>query len=242
MLQLKTGLVLSIALGLLAGPVMAEEAQVRKAFQARFPGMKLESVTRTPFAGVYEVVFDGQIVYTDQRLTYLMTGNLFDVRGTAERNLTRERNMQLTADLLVKSRDLAIRRVKGNGRRVLYTFEDPNCGYCKELQKELLRINDVTLYTFLLPIVSPPDSMEKSRAVWCARDRGRAWEELLAKGSVSNTSKTCDTTAIERSIQLAERLGVRGTPAVYLASGQQIGGYLAADKIEQALASAPPAR
>ncbi len=215
---------------------MADEADVRKAFQAKFPAMKIDSVTRMPFPGLYEIVFDGQIVYTDEKLTYLMSGNLFDLRSAQERNLTGERRDQLAAGALVKAQPNAIKRVRGSGKRVVYTFEDPNCGYCKELQKELNKMTDITVYTFLLPILSP-DSNEKAKAVWCAKDRAKAWDDLMNKAALpANAVKTC-ATPLEENQLLAQRFGVRGTPAVYLANGQQVGGYLPADKLERALAA-----
>lgn len=221
---------------LTAVPAHANEGNARKAFEARFPTMKVESITRMPFPGLYEIVFDGQVVYTDEKLTYLMSGNLFDLRSTQERNLTRERRDQIASGALVNAQANAIKRVKGNGKRVVYTFEDPNCGYCKELQKELNKMTDITVYTFLLPILSP-DSAEKSKAVWCAKDRGRAWDDLMNKAALpANAVRTC-ATPLEDNQRLAQRFGVRGTPAVFLANGQQVGGYLPADKLEQALAA-----
>jgi len=212
----------------------ASEAGVRQAFLARFPGATVESITRMPVGGLYEVVFEGQIVYTDEKVTYILSGNLFDLRGSTQRNVTLERSMQLAAQMLAKSQDGAIKRVKGNGKRVLYTFEDPNCGYCKELQKELVKVNDVTIYTFLWPILSP-DSVDKSKAIWCSKDRVRAWDEAMTKGVTPGAArKDCDT-PLEKNAQLAQRFGIRGTPAIYLANGQQIGGYVPADKLEQAL-------
>jgi thiol:disulfide interchange protein DsbC len=227
--------VLVVALFACSLPALAIEDIVRKGFQARFPEMKVESVTRTPFPGVFEVVFDGQVVYTDEKLSWLMTGNLFDLRTPQERNLTRERRDQIATAALAKAQGNAIKRVRGNGRRVIYTFEDPNCGYCRDLQRELNKLNDVTVYTFLLPILSA-DSNEKSRAVWCAKDRARAWDDLMNRTATPAAAPRNCTTPIEDNQALAQRFGVRGTPAVYLANGQQIGGYLPADKIEQALA------
>jgi thiol:disulfide interchange protein DsbC len=217
-----------------AAPAQANEAAVRQAFLARFPGSSIDSITRMPMGGLYEIVFEGQIVYTDEKVSYVMSGNLFDLRGNTERNLTRERMSQIAAQTLAKSHDSAIKRVKGNGKRVIYTFEDPNCGYCKELQKEFTKMNDVTIYTFLVPILSP-DSAEKSKAIWCSRDRARAWEDAMLKGAVAaGAKKDCDT-PLDKNMQLAQRFGIRGTPAVYLANGQQIGGYVPQEKIEQAL-------
>jgi thiol:disulfide interchange protein DsbC len=202
--------------------------------QGRFPDIQVESVNRTPFSGLYEVVLGGRVLYTDEKASYIFFGSLLDVRGSGERDLTRERVSQLNAQALRKATDNAIKRVRGNGKRVIYSFEDPNCGYCREFQKELQKINDVTVYTFLWPILSP-DSVEKSRAVWCSKDRAKAWDDLMLRGVVPQAAK-CDA-PLERNIELAQRFGARGTPAVFLADGTVIGGYLPADKLEQALNS-----
>jgi thiol:disulfide interchange protein DsbC len=235
--MLKKFVICTLALaGLMCPAARADEAAVRQVFQAKFPKVALESITKTPFAGVYEVVMDGQVFYTDDKATYLFSGNLLDIRAAEPRNLTQESSNKLAAATLAKSTDLAVKRVKGNGKRVLYTFEDPNCGYCKELQKELTKITNVTIYTFLWPILSP-DSVEKSKAIWCAKDRAKAWEEAMSKGTVPNGKRDCDT-PLEKNAQLAQRFGIRGTPAVYTGNGQQIGGYAPAEKLEAALASA----
>ncbi|HSB49496.1 MAG TPA: DsbC family protein, partial [Burkholderiales bacterium] len=147
--------ILAIAASIAATGAAASEAAIQKAFQARFTSATVESVTRTPFPGIYEVIFNGQIAYTDEKLSFVFFGNLVDLRAGAERNLTRERSAQLNAQSLRKSSDNAVKRVRGNGKRVFYTFEDPNCGFCRELQKEVMKLNDVTVYTFLWPILSP---------------------------------------------------------------------------------------
>jgi len=219
----------------LAAAADADEAGVRQAFQAKFPKMSIDSVGRTPFAGMFEVVVDGQVFYTDAKLSYLFSGNLLDVRGQQPRNLTQETTGRLAAGALAKSTDFAVKRVRGNGKRVLYTFEDPNCGYCKELQKELVKLNDVTIYTFLWPILSA-DSVEKSKTIWCARDRAKAWDDYMIKGVALKGKTDCDTSALERNAKLAQRFGLRGTPAIYIGSGEQVGGYVPAEKLEAVLA------
>jgi thiol:disulfide interchange protein DsbC len=232
--MLKKLLVSALAVAWLsAGAANADEAAVRQAFQSKFPKMTVESVSRTPFANLYEVVIDGQVFYTDDKGSYLFSGNLLDLRGSQPRNLTQETTGKLAATVLAKSTDNAVKRVRGNGKRVIYTFEDPNCGYCKELQKELAKLNDVTVYTFLWAILSP-DSVEKSKAIWCSKDRARAWDDVMLKGAVPTGKRDCDT-PLERNAQLAQRFGLRGTPGVYLANGEQIGGYVPAEKIEAAL-------
>jgi thiol:disulfide interchange protein DsbC len=224
-----------IVAGLVSTAVRADEATVRQAFQAKFPKMPIESVNKTPFPGMYEIVLEGQILYTDEKLTYLLSGNLLDIRSREPRNLTQETTSRIAASALAKSTDLALKRVRGNGKRVIYTFEDPNCGYCKELQKELVKVQDVTIYTFLWPILSQ-DSIDKSKSIWCSKDRAKAWEDFMIKGVAPTGKRDCDTTALEKNARLAQRFGLRGTPGVYIAGGEQIGGYVPADKLEAALA------
>jgi thiol:disulfide interchange protein DsbC len=216
-----------------ATAALADENSVRQAFQSKFPNRQVESITKTPFPGLYELTVGGEIIYTDEKLNYIFIGNLLDARGPQPRSLTEQSMNRLMASTLAKSQDLAVKRVKGNGKRVIYTFEDPNCGYCKELQKEFTKINNVTIYTFLMPILSQ-DSVDKSRAVWCAKDRGRAWDDLMIKGVIPVNKRDCET-PLERTEQLRQRFNLRGTPMVYLANGEQIGGFVPAEKIEAAL-------
>lgn len=225
-----------VVAGLVAGTAHASETAIRQGFQAKFPNATVESVARTPFAGIYEVVFNGQIAYTDEKLNFVFFGNLVDVRAGAERNLTRERSTQLNSQALRKASDNAVKRVRGNGKRVLYTFEDPNCGFCRELQKEVMKLNDVTVYTFLWPILSP-DSVEKSKAVWCSKDRPKAWDDLMSRGIAPPAGAACDV-PFEKNHELAQRFGIRGTPAIFLTDGRQVGaGYVPAAELEQALNS-----
>jgi thiol:disulfide interchange protein DsbC len=221
---------------LVAGAAHASEALIRKGVQARFPELAVESVQKTPFGGVYEVVVGGRVIYTDEKVSYLFIGNLIDARGAAERDLTRERNAQLAVQALKKASDQAIKRVRGNGKRVIYTFEDPNCGYCKQLQKELAKINDITIYTFLWPILSQ-DSVDKSRAIWCAKDRAKAWDDAMLRGAAAQSDGNC-AVPFDKNHELTQRFGIRGTPAIFLADGRMLGGFLPAAELEKEMGSA----
>ncbi len=212
----------------------ADETRVRQAIQVKFPKFQVDTVTRTPFAGLFEVVMGGEVIYTDGKAEFMMGGTLYDLRTMPMRNMTQDTTQKIVSKALAASHDSAIKMVRGNGKRVLYTFEDPNCGYCRELYKELGKMTDITVYTFLLPVLSP-DSTDKSRAIWCARDRGKAWEQMMLKGALTEASKPCDT-PLAKTAEIAQRLGIRGTPAIFLVNGQQLGGYLPAPQIEQALA------
>jgi thiol:disulfide interchange protein DsbC len=214
----------------------ANEAKIRQVLEGKFPTLKVESVTKAPFAGLYEVVLDGEIVYTDEKVEYFFGGNLYDIRTLPPRNLTQVSSSRMIVKQLAAAQDMAIKRVKGNGSRILYTFEDPNCGYCKQLSQELTKISDVTVYTFLTPILSQ-DSVDKSRAVWCSSDRAKAWDDLMLNAVLPAGGAACNA-PIERSIALMKRFGVRGTPALYFANGQHIGGFVPAEQIEKALNSA----
>jgi len=220
---------------LLATPLHADEAAVRQAFQAKTKAT-VESVSKSPIPGIYEVIAEGQLFHTDEKVTYVFRGMLLDLRGKEPRDIAEEATSRYMAATLAKSTDLAFKRVKGSGKRVIYTFEDPNCGYCKLLQKEFVKMNDVTIYTFLLPILSP-DSMDKSKAIWCSKDRAKAWDDFMLKGVAPTGRRDCDTSAIEKNQQLAQRLKLRGTPAVYLGNGEQVGGMVPAEKLEAALAA-----
>jgi thiol:disulfide interchange protein DsbC len=151
-------------------PTLADEASVKKAVEAKIGG-PVTSVTKTTYLGLYEVYADGQVLYTDEKVSALLIGSLID--GKTMKNVTTERMQKLTA---IKFSELplaqAVKQVRGDGKRVFATFEDPNCGYCKKMAKEIAKLDNVTIYTFLYPILSP-DSLEKSNQIWCASDRSR---------------------------------------------------------------------
>jgi len=200
------------------------------------PTMLIESVAQSPIAGLREVVIDGGIVYTDEKAEYVFGGSIFDIRTLPPRNLTEGRTRELVARILSDARALAIRRVSGDGARVLFTFEDPNCGYCKALHREIAKLDNLTVYTFLMPILSE-DSVQKAHAVWCAKDRARAWDELMAKGVMPGEGSACPH-PLDRIAALARRFQVASTPSIFLGDGTALGGYRSAADIEKAFGAA----
>jgi thiol:disulfide interchange protein DsbC len=232
--RLMAGLLAAILLG--SGTASADEASVRTILQKRLPTMNVESVARTPFAGLYEVLLDGEILYTDEKGEYFFGGNIYDIRTLPPRNLTEDRQRQVAAGAFLKARDLAIKRVRGDGTRLLFTFEDPNCSYCKALARELAKLDNVTIYTFLTPLLSR-DSVEKSLAVWCSKDRAAAWEELMAGGAVPEGDKAC-ANPLKQIGGLLRRFQIQVTPAIFLGDGRHIGGMRTALDIEKALTAA----
>jgi thiol:disulfide interchange protein DsbC len=215
-------------------PTLADEAAViKKAVETKL-ARTVTSVTKTPYLGLYEVYVDGQIVYTDEKVSALLIGALVD--GKTMKNVTDERMQKLTA---IKFADLplalAVKQVRGDGKRVFATFEDPNCGYCKKLAKDIAKLENVTIYTFLYPILSP-DSLEKSNQIWCATDRAKAWNEWMIDGKAPSGKGDCDTTAVKKTIEMGRKLAITGTPTIFFADGERIPGAIPIAKIEQKLA------
>ncbi len=236
-----------LCLALLAALPLAANAQeqlIRKAVAQKFPNAKVESVTRTAFPGLLEIVVDGSVFYTDDKFSFVIDGSLIDTRTWT--NITQARRDEIEARLQgpINFRDLplaqAVKIVRGNGRRVIATFEDPNCGFCRQFHAQLLKLNDVTIYTFLYPIISPPDSVEKSRAVWCARDRARAWDEVMTTGKIAPAAANCKA-PIDEVLQLGQKYNVKSTPTIFLSDGTRLRGALPPEQLEQAIAAAAKA-
>jgi thiol:disulfide interchange protein DsbC len=221
----------------LPGAAFAGDEAIRALFESKLHG-KIEQINKAPIAGLYEVVVDGQIMYIDEKATYFIAGNL--VEAKTMKNLTAEKKAMLTDKKLGQlPYDLAIKQVRGNGKNVLVTFEDPNCGYCKKLANELKQVDNVTIYTFLIPILSE-DSVDKSKAIWCSADRAKSWNEWMINNvaPVATAGSKCDPgPVLDKNLKLSQSLGVRGTPFIYFpATKQQVGGYISAAEIEKALA------
>lgn len=224
-----------IALAAILAPLaQADEADVKRAIEAWLAkdGIKVDVVRKAGFLNLYEVQVGGDIIYTDDKANYVILGNVLDIKK--RRNLTEERKDRLSqikfSDLPL---DLAVKTVKGNGKRVLVTFEDPNCGWCKKLAAELQQVDNVTIYTFLVPLLGGEDSNAKNRAIWCAPDRGKAWTEFMLHNTLPPEGKCA--APLDQVAALAHRLNVRGTPTLILADGTRKPTFLPAAKIEQLL-------
>jgi thiol:disulfide interchange protein DsbC len=215
----------------------AQEAVLRKNLAERIPQLKgIEEVNKTPIPGLFEIRVNGtEIYYTDAQGNYLIQGNLIDTK--LRRNLTDERIDKLTAikfDTLPFKDAFAI--VRGNGQRKLAVFEDPNCGYCKRFERDLQKVDNVTVYLFLLPILGP-DSMEKSKAIWCAKDRATAFQDFMVRDqAVAAASSSCDTAALNRNVELARTYRITGTPTLVFSNGTRVPGAIDAPKVEKLLA------
>jgi len=209
----------------------AGEAEIRQSLQSKFPGIgKLEHVAKTPYSGLYEVVVGEQLLYTDEQGQYLFDGSIIEVKSRTD--LTEQRRHALFAiDFNTLPLKLAVKKVKGNGQRKMAYFTDPNCGFCRKLEKELSQVNDVTLYLFMYPIFQ--GSAEIVRNVHCAKDPVKAWDELMLKGKAPATA-SCKTPT-DQVMALAKKLRVNGTPNLIFADGTQVPGYLPAAELEKHL-------
>ncbi len=191
---------------------------------------EVTQVNKSPIAGLYEVVTPGHIYYADEGGRYLIDGSMFELSSRS--NLTEMRSRKLFAiDFNKLPLELAVKKVKGQGRRKMAYFTDPNCSYCKKLERELLKVNDVTLYLFLYPLF--PGSAEKVARVWCSKDRAKAWDDLMAGEELAAANK-CETPTA-KVLALGKRFGVNGTPSLIFADGEVSFGYMPAAELEKAL-------
>lgn len=230
MLKKMLSLTLAAAFASLA---VADEADIKKAMEARL-GAKVESVSKSGYLGLYEVYADGAIFYTDDKVSAIVVGGQM-IDAKSMKNVTDERMKKLTAirfsDLPL---DRAIKQVRGDGKRVLATFEDPNCGYCKRLAKELQKLDNVTVYVFLYPILSE-DSVRKSKQIWCAADRSKAWNDWMIDGKAPAGREDCDTSAVTRNQEFGRKLNISGTPTMFFGDGERVPGAVPLARIEQKL-------
>jgi thiol:disulfide interchange protein DsbC len=225
------------ALSLLAGPARANEDEIRKTLTERFANLpKIDEIRTTPMPGIWEVRIGTDIMYSDAKGTYLLQGSMIDT--ATRRNLTEERVDKLSAiDFASLPLKDAIVWKNGNGKRKIAVFADPNCGYCKRLEKDLVNVKDVTVYTFVIPILGG-DSPEKSKSIWCAKDNTTVWRNWMIDGTApARVMGQCDAAAIERNTALAKKHKVTGTPAIVFEDGTRAPGAIPAAEIEKRMAA-----
>lgn len=238
---IRHGLMLTLVGTMLGGvvlPAQADEAAIRKALAERMTNFpKIDEITKTPL-GLYEVRVGTDIYYTDEQGDYLIEGQVIETKSRA--NITQARIDKLTAiDFASLPLKDALVWKQGTGARKIAVFADPNCGYCKRFERDLQQLKDVTVYTFVYPILGP-DSQEKSRNIWCAKDGTKAWLSWMLEGTVPPRAMgSCDTAALERNTAMGMKHKITGTPTVLFEDGKRIPGALGLDKLEkQLLASA----
>ena len=214
---------------LAAGAAQANEAAIRKALTPKLGGAKIEGVQPAPMAGLWEVRVRGrsgvQLLYTDAAGAFLIDGNLYDLKN--DRNLTDERLRVLNA---IKFESLpfeqAVKVQRGDGRRVVAMFSDPYCPYCQKFEQTLQKINDITIYVFMYPVIRPQNA-DHSKAVWCSADRQKAWLDLALHHKPPPAAPSC-ANPVEKNLELGQSLGVNGTPTLIFANGERVGGGMGA--------------
>jgi thiol:disulfide interchange protein DsbC len=212
-------------------PVLADEAAIRKNLAQRLPEFpKIDEVSKTALPGIWELRIGSEVLYTDEEGNHLIQGELIDTK--TKNNLTQQRINKLTA---IKFDELPLKDAmvikQGNGSRKLAVFADPNCGYCKRLERDLVALKDVTIYNFVYPVLGP-DSNEKSRAIWCSKDAMKTWRDWMIDGvTPPRAMGKCDDAAITRTIEYGKKYRINGTPAIVFENGDRVPGALPAAEL-----------
>jgi len=224
-------------LALSAQFAVADEAAIRKSIAERLPDFpKIDEVSKTPIPGIYELRIGTEVLYTDEQGNHLIEGSLIDTKTRA--NLTEARVSKLTAiDFSKLPLKDAIVWKQGTGARKLVVFADPNCGYCKKFERDLQQVKDVTVYTFLYPILGG-DSSDKSRNVWCAKDATKVWRDWMIEGTpIPASAGPCDASVLQRNVALGRKYRITGTPGLVFEDGTHKPGAVPAAVVEQLLAA-----
>ncbi|HEX6632653.1 MAG TPA: DsbC family protein [Usitatibacter sp.] len=208
---------------------------IKAEIQKKLPEAPVESVQKTPYGNLYEVVAGGEIFYTDANASFILLGPIVDLK--TRKNVTEQRMAQLNAiDFKSLPLDHAIKIVRGNGSRKIALFEDPNCGYCKRFERDFQGVTDVTAYVFLYPILAP-DSVEKSKAIWCSADPGKAWIDTMVHDKLPATEGKCET-PLQKNLELGHKKRIRGTPTLVFEDGERIPGAISMADLEKRFAQA----
>ncbi|HUP98393.1 MAG TPA: DsbC family protein [Usitatibacter sp.] len=235
-MKIVSALVVALMSAVLAMPAFAQDTErVKAELKKRVPEAPVDAVRKIPYGNLYEVLMGGEIFYTDEKASFIVMGSIVDLRN--KENVTEARLRQINkvewADLPLAD---AIKIVRGNGSRKVAIFEDPNCGYCKRFERDLAGLSDVTVYVFLYPILSP-SSVEKSKAVWCSSDRGKAWMDLMVRDAPVGNNTAC-ATPIDKVLAFGQSKRIQGTPTIFFEDGERVPGVMAMADLEKKLAQA----
>jgi len=237
-------LAIAATLFALAFPALAQDPaseRIKAEIKKQIPDITVDAVRKVPYGGLYEVLVGSEIFYTDEKATYLLMGSLVDMK--TRENVTELRMRQVNkVDFASLPFDNAIKIVRGDGSRKIAMFADPNCGYCKRFERDLIGIDNITVYLFLYPILAP-DSMVKSKAVWCAPDKGKAWLDYMVRDMSVPVNTSC-TTPIDKNLEFGKSKRIQGTPTIFFEDGERVPGAMAIADFEKRLAAAksPPAK
>jgi len=217
-------------------PAAAQDAdQVKAALKQKLPDAPIDSVRKVPYGGLYEVTAGGDVLYTDANTSFLFMGSIVDLK--TKENITEARMRQVNAIKFEQlPLDSAIKITRGNGSRKIAIFEDPHCGYCKRFERDLQGISDITVYVFLYPMLSA-DSVEKSKAIWCSKDQGKAWLDAMLKEQYPEAAGSC-TTPVDKNLALGQSKRITSTPTIIFENGERIPGAMPIAQFEKKLSEA----
>src|SRR3989442_2969061 len=237
-LALGLALAIPVALAQPANPApTGEAAAVKKMLEQKFPGAEIRYIAKSPYFGLYEAMLGDQMLYTDAKVNQVLVGSVYDI--ATKQNLTEAKLRKLNRVAFDKlPLDLAFVRVKGNGARKLVIFSDADCPFCHRLETELKKLDNVTIYTFLYPIDQlHPDAARKSKQIWCAPDKVKAWDEFFATGTVPDNNGDCGD-PVAKTQAFGETLRINATPTLVFADGTLVPGALPLAQIEKQIADA----
>jgi thiol:disulfide interchange protein DsbC len=230
-------LLLLIAAAVLSSAVLADDASLRRTLESKLR-MQIDAIEPAPVPGLYEVRFRTQqgvqVLYVDAGGNYVIQGNIYDLG--ADRDLTEERLRKLNAIKFESlPLNLAVKIQRGDGKRVLAMFSDPYCPACRQFERSLAQVDNVTIYVFMYPVIRP-ENTDHSRMVWCSPDRAKAWLELAAAPTpkVPNAAKSCGD-PVDKVLKLGRSLAVNSTPTLILANGERVSGGLAPQDLQDLL-------
>ena len=226
-----------LALTVFAVSAFANDS-VKAELAKKYPEVKPERITKTTYGNLFEVFAGGEIIYTDEKVTFLLLGTLVDAQTRT--NVSEARLQKLN---VINFNDLpfehAIKLVRGNGSRRMAIFADPNCGYCKRFEQDVNSTDNITAYIFTYPILAQ-DSIDKSKSIWCSTDRLKAWQDQMLREKAPTAKGTCET-PIDKVLALGRKMNITGTPTTFFEDGERISGALPKDRIEAKLAAAKAA-
>ena len=229
---------------LFSGVACADEAAIRSEIAKKFPKANVESVTKTPHLGLYELVVDGQVIYADEDFNYLIDGSIIDTKSMTNVTAARQRDLEelkirkLAFPFQQLPFDMAIKKVKGNGSRKIAVFSDPDCPFCKRLEQSFIKLDNVTIYIFLYPLKElHPKATDVARAIWCSPDRVKAWDDYMLKGVAPKAAGTCDN-PVDKIVEFGQSKQISGTPTIFFTDGKRVPGAIPVDQIEDILAKA----
>ena len=231
-------ILLTLAALVLVSAALADEASLRRTLEPKL-GVPIDGIEPGPVPGLYEVRYRSQqgvqIIYVDASGNFVIQGKIYDARADF-RDLTEERLRKLNAIKFESlPLDLAVKIQRGDGKRVLAMFSDPYCPACRQFERSLAQVDNVTIYVFMYPVIRP-ENIDHSRMVWCSADRAKAWLELAAapKPKVPNAPKSCGD-PVDKVLKLGRSLAVNSTPTLVLANGERVSGGLAPDDLKELL-------